>query len=217
MSNPDSFIEEVTEEVRRDRLFALIRRYGWIAVLLVLLLVGGAAYNEWRKSRETAEARALGDALYTALDKGDAEARIAALDAVEAPGRAAALKALLTAAEETAAGERAAAAERLAALSVNTEVPELYRQLAAIKEVSLRGDAQPAETRRYVLEPLAAPGQPFRLLAMEQLALIDVETGEREQAIARLNEILQASELSAGLRQRATQLMVALGGTPDGA
>ena len=33
MSNPDSFIDEVTEEVRRDRLFAVFRKYGWIGVL----------------------------------------------------------------------------------------------------------------------------------------------------------------------------------------
>lgn len=45
MSDTDSFIEEVTEEVRRDRLFGLMRRYGWIAVLAVLLLVGGTAYR----------------------------------------------------------------------------------------------------------------------------------------------------------------------------
>ena len=43
MSNPDSFIEEVTEEVRRDRLFALFRKYGWIGVVLVLAIVGGAS------------------------------------------------------------------------------------------------------------------------------------------------------------------------------
>ena len=35
MSNPDSFIEEVTEEVRRDKLFALFRKYGWIAGCLL--------------------------------------------------------------------------------------------------------------------------------------------------------------------------------------
>ena len=36
MSNPDSFIDEVTEEVRRDRLFAMFRKYGWIGVAIVL-------------------------------------------------------------------------------------------------------------------------------------------------------------------------------------
>ena len=35
LSNHDSFIDEVTEEVRRDRLFAAFRKYGWIGVLLV--------------------------------------------------------------------------------------------------------------------------------------------------------------------------------------
>ena len=48
VSNPDSFIDEVTEEVRRDKLFAFFRRYGWIGVVLALLIVGGAAYSEWQ-------------------------------------------------------------------------------------------------------------------------------------------------------------------------
>ena len=38
MSDTDSFIDEVTEEVKRDRLFAMMKRYGWIAVVIVLLL-----------------------------------------------------------------------------------------------------------------------------------------------------------------------------------
>jgi len=41
LSNPDSFIDEVTEEVRRDRLFRLFRKYGWIGVVIILGLVGG--------------------------------------------------------------------------------------------------------------------------------------------------------------------------------
>ena len=40
MSNPDSFIDEVTEEVRRDKLFALFRKWGWVGVLLVVVIVG---------------------------------------------------------------------------------------------------------------------------------------------------------------------------------
>ena len=66
VSNPDSFISEVTEEVRRDRLYAMFRKYGWIGVVIVLGVVGGAAYTEWTKARAAARAQSFGDALLEA-------------------------------------------------------------------------------------------------------------------------------------------------------
>ena len=86
MSNPDSFIDEVTEEVRRDRLFRAFRRYGWIGVVLVAAIVGGAAFNEWQKASRTATAQALGDGLTAALAAGTPEARAAALDGLKVQG-----------------------------------------------------------------------------------------------------------------------------------
>ena len=55
---------------------------------------------------------------------------------------------------------------------------------------------------------------PLRLLAMEQLALLDVQDGEIEAAIAMLQSILDDAQVSSGLQQRASQVIVALGGTP---
>ena len=60
MSDSDSFIDEVTEEVRRDRFYRNVRRYGWIAVLAVVLLVGGAGWYEWQKAQERQQAQAFG-------------------------------------------------------------------------------------------------------------------------------------------------------------
>ena len=62
MSNQDSFITEVSEEVRKDKLYALMRRYGWIAIALVVLVVGGASVFEWQKAKARAAAEATGDA-----------------------------------------------------------------------------------------------------------------------------------------------------------
>ena len=82
MSDTDSFIEEVTEEVRRDRLFALMRKWGWVGILLVLLIVGGATWNEYRKAQRMNAAQALGDAVVTALQSNDAAGRAEALDQI---------------------------------------------------------------------------------------------------------------------------------------
>ena len=103
MANEDSFINEVTEEVRRDRLFSLFRRYGWIAALVVVLIVGGAAWNEWRRAQARAEAEARGDAVLAALDADAAEARAEAIGnaAVAETGDLSAVLAMLAAGQAT--------------------------------------------------------------------------------------------------------------------
>ena len=78
MSDTDSFIDEVNEEVRRDRFYFMLKRYGWIAVLAVILLVGGAAWNEYQKAQARAEAETLGDAMFAALSAEDTAARASA-------------------------------------------------------------------------------------------------------------------------------------------
>tara|TARA_R100000935_G_C2818166_1_gene158340 strand:- start:58 stop:747 length:690 start_codon:yes stop_codon:yes gene_type:complete len=211
VSNTDTFIDEVTEEVRRDRLFALMRRYGWIAVLAILMLVGGAAWNEWRKAQDQAAAQALGDAVLAALATEDRSARAAALDAIEAPGaQAGSVIALLAAAEE-AADTPEAAATRLLALADRSDVDAVYRNIATLKAVMLPGSGLDAEARRGRLNGLALSGGVLRLLAEEQLALIDLETGNRDAALERLGAIASDAEATMGLRRRVTQVIVALG------
>ena len=214
MSDNDSFIEEVTEEVRRDRLFRLMRRYGWIAILAILLLVGGAAWNEWRKSQAREAAQAFGDSMLAALSESDRAARASALSEIDPPNpEAAAIVDLLTAAE-TAAGDPEAAATRLLEIADRSENGTVYRQIAILKAVTLPGSGLDADTRRQRLEGLVTEGGIVRLLAEEQLALIALETGDRSAAIERLTAIAEDAEATAGLRRRATQVIVALGEDP---
>ncbi|HBM58222.1 MAG TPA: hypothetical protein DD444_03435 [Citreicella sp.] len=216
MSNSDSFIDEVTEEVRRDRLFTAMRRYGWIGVVAVVALVGGAAWREYDAAQDRARAQDFGSALSTALAAEAPAARAEAVQQVTAPdAAAAALRDLLAAAELSAAGDEAAAAALLEQTAANGDLAEIYRDIAAFKAVSGAGDALTPEDRRLRLEAMAVPGKPLRLLAEEQLALLDIEAGETEAAISRLQAIQNDAETTAGLRQRASQLIVALGGTPE--
>lgn len=209
MSNPESFIEEVTEEVRRDKLFALMRKYGWIGIALVVLIVGSAAFYEWQKAQKRAAAEALGDAVLAAMTAEDPAARLAALDAVEIDGEATVLRDLLAAGEDPQG-----AAARLRAVMANPDAAQIYRDLAALKLVISQGSALDAGERMALLGPLAAAGAPFRTLAEEQMALIEVESGDTAAAISRLQALLEDEEASQDLRRRASQLIVALGGMP---
>ncbi len=213
MSETDSFIDEVTEEVRRDKLFALMRRYGWIAVLAVLLLVGGTAYREYVRASENARAQAFGDSILNALENEDASDRVAAMSNIEAPTPAAgAVLDMLIAAEQSQQDEGAAATERLSQAATNGELPEIYRQIASYKSLTRPENTLSSDERRVAFEVMSAPGAPLRLLAEEQLALLDIEAGDTDAAIERLTTILNDQELTPGLRRRASQLIVALGG-----
>jgi hypothetical protein len=215
MSNPDSFIDEVTEEMRRDKLFGYLRRYGWIAVLVVLGIVGGTAWNEYRSAQDRAAAQAAGDALLAALAENDEAARATAMAAVSAQGNAAVITALLTASTQQEAGQAEAAAASLGALAADPATPAIYRDLAAIKAAMLPVGEMPA--RLAALEVLAQPGQPFRLLALEQMAYLTLETGDQTGAVAILRQIAEDAAVTRGLSDRVQTLLIALGEDAAGA
>lgn len=215
MANQDSFIDEVTEEVRRDRLYALMRRYGWIAIAAVILIVGGASLNEWRKASAQAAAEAQGDAIIAALQSDDAEERAAALRALETPESpgAQAMLGLMLAAAETEIDNDAASAEALDAVINDTAIPQVYRDVALLKQVLNGAGEMAPEDRIAALAPIMQPGNPFRLLAIEQRAFAEVEMGDVAAALTSLEGIVADAEVSADLRRRAQQLIVALGGS----
>ena len=217
LANEDSFINEVSEEVRRDKLYALMRKYGWVAVLAVILIVGGATAFEWQKSRAQTAAEAKGDALVAALSLETPQERSEALSAVPvndtAGGRS--IVTLLQAAGSIEADDLDGALAALDALSSDSDAPAIYRDLAILKSAILGAGQTSPEDRIAKLGPLFQPGNPYRLLALEQRALAEVEQGNSDVAIETLTGILADAELTEDLRRRASQLIVALGGALD--
>jgi len=210
VSNPDSFIEEVTEEVRRDKLFAMFRKYGWIGALLVVGIVGGAAWNEYQKAQAMARAEGFGDAMLDALDQGGEAERQAAIAAIPADGTQLALRGLMQASDP--ATDKAVALAGLDALIADAGQPEIYRDLAQLRRVMVASADMPVADRRAALEGISAPGRAFRPLAAEQLAYLLIEEGKTDEAIAALTALMQDQDAPAGLKARAGQVITALGG-----
>lgn len=213
MSNNESFIDEVTEEVRRDRLYGLLRRYGWIGIAAVVAIVGVAAWFEWQRARDTAAAQALGDAMLGALE---AEDRVTALGAVSAAGDAEMLRLMLLAAEQEAVGDVAGARVSYEAVGGMAGLDPLYADLARLKALMLAGDVG-AEERMAGFEALSRPGAPYRMLALEQMALGQIAAGDAAAARETLSAIIENAAVSPGLRSRAEALVEALGAPADGA
>ena len=211
MSEADSFIDEVNEEVRREKLYRSFRKYGWIGILAVILIVGGAAFNEYRKATATAAAQDLGGSILEALEMPGAPARVDALAAIPAEGDMQSVISLLSAAEQMASEDPEAAVAMLTPLASSTEASVAYSDLAALKVVLIGGEAVSPDLRAQLLERLAAPGAPYRPLALEQQVLDLAASGDTEAAIAAAEALLEEPQLTQGLLERVSRLMLALG------
>lgn len=199
MSNTDSFVDEVNEDLRRDRLFALMRRYGWIAIAGVLLLVGGAAYREYRAAQIRTAAQAQGDAMLAAVQDNTPEAWSGVEGVLARFNEAAAL---------AEAGDEAAARSILDQIATTPDLGAEYADLAVLRAAMLGDDAA---ARRTGLSAISAPGAPYRLLALEQIAMIDLETGDTDAAIAGLKALAEDAEIPAPQKRRVDTILTALG------
>ena len=217
MSDTDSFIDEVSEEIRREKLFKTFRKYGWIGVALVVLVVGGTGYREYSRAAEKTASETFGSSVLEALQENDPSARVAQLDTITVPNASGgAMIAMLQAAELASDNEGAGAAAKLEAAAVGGDLDQMYRDILNFKRLTVDEGGIDAGERRMGFEQLATPGNPLRLLAEEQLALLDLTAGDSAAAVNRLSMILEDAELTQGLRQRAGQLMIALGQDPNG-
>jgi len=210
VSESDSFISEVTEEVRRDRLFKTFKKYIWVLVLIVIAIVGGTIYNEVNKSSKEKQARAIGDQMQTAIAASDTEA----LKAVANEDTPAAVLARFQLSSVLAeAGDIEGAVAALTNITGDTDLSKVYTDLAWLKMIMLNGMNMAVEERENILEVLVLETGSYRLLGIEQRALQSIRDGNIDAALEDLARILADETLSQGLRNRAQQLTISLGGT----
>jgi hypothetical protein len=216
VSDTDSFIEEVSEEVRRDRLYNFFRKYAWVGVLTVLIIVGGTAFLEFKKATAKSKAEEVGSAVMKALEGSDEKERAKLLANIEVTNpEVKSIVAMLKAAEETTLQNYAAASKSLKAISEDLSTAQIYRDIAEFKFLLLSHDRIEDSLLLTGFEELASAGNPFRLLAEEQIAILKLKNRENDAAVAKLRSILEDAELTDTIRQRVTQLLISLGIDPS--
>ena len=216
MSDTDSFLQEVSEELRRDKLYRNIRKYGWIAIVLVFIIVGAATYREYMKSQAETEAELFGTSIIDALNQTDSADRISKLQEIIAPGHnSKAIVAMLLSAEAIGNEPTTLEMNGLKDVAESLSIDAHYRDLLNFKILLGSAEIMNVEERVKAYDTLSEPGNPYRLLAEEQMALIELELGNTDNAVKKISQILLDAELTSGLRNRATQMLIALGKDPE--
>ncbi|HEV2747442.1 MAG TPA: tetratricopeptide repeat protein [Allosphingosinicella sp.] len=212
----ETFYREVDEELRRDHLATLVRRYGWAFALgIVLLLAAIAGVIYWRHLQEV-RAGERGErltALFQDIQAGKAKEagpKLEELAREGSPGYRAA--ALLTKADVAVqSGDDAAAAAAFKAVVEDEGLARPYRDLALIRQTAVEFDRLPPATVVERLAPLARAGNPWFGSAGEMVALAHLKQGKPALAAPIFAAIAKDETLPQSMRSRAMQMAGALG------
>jgi hypothetical protein len=209
LSETDSFIQEVTEEVRQDRMFRLWKKYGPYGVAAIVAVVAVSAGLSWMKQREIQQARVTGGA-FLATDIMSVEDQEILIDSIEGPATMIARLRLAAAMAETGEIDAAAALYREVADEAGADLA--YGDLARLQAVRISAASMDAAQAVAELEPLTVEGAPYRVLALELRAVVRLNAGDTDAAHADLNAILADPAATRASVERALALLLSSGG-----
>ncbi|WP_421853304.1 tetratricopeptide repeat protein [Oricola sp.] len=220
----DSFIREVEEELRSDRLRNLWERFGILiiaaAVAVVLVTAGYQGYNYYTQNR----ASASGDRFLAALNdarEGDTEAALSALQALEREGHGAypVLARMRAATLLQQQGDADGAVAAFDAVAAETSAPDVIRDMARLRAAYILLDTGGRADVAQRAEPLAADNNPVRHSAREVLGLAAWKEGRLSDARILFQQIVDDTAAPRNIVQRASmmlELITASGGVAEG-
>jgi hypothetical protein len=203
--------QEVDEEVRRERLEQLWKRYGNVIIaggIVILAGIGGWRGYEYWEQRKAAEAGAAFEAASTLADEGkhsEAEAAFAKLATEGTTGYR--VLARFREAAQLGLHDPKAAVAAYDALAADASLGRPMQDLAAVRAGLMLVDSAPYEELRTRLEPLTAADRPFRHSARELLALAAWRGGDGGAARRWIDAVVTDPETPSGIRNRVDVLM----------
>jgi len=214
LSETDSFIHEVTEEVRQDRMFRLWKKYGPYVVAAIIAVVAVSAGLNWMKHREIQLTRVTGGAfLATEITSvEDQEVLIGSID-----GPATVIARLRLAAAKAGAGDTDAAAALYREIADEAGIDPAYGDLARLQAVRIGAASMDTAQAVAELDPLTAEGAPYQVLALELRAVVRLNAGDVDAAHADLNAIIANPAATRASSERALALLLSSGGELPGA
>ena len=212
----EAFLREVDDAVRASDLTSIWKRYGrwiWAAVVAGLLAFGGwIVYHNQQQAAADRQSEEFVDAMdkLRAGQEKEARAKLAILAKADQPGYRA-MAQIVEANLLGEAGDTKKAVALYAKVAGDDSLPQTFRDLALIRQVSAEFDSLPPQTVVDRLKPLATPGHAWFGSAGELTALAYVKMGKDNLAGPIFAQIAKQDGLPESLRSRAQQMAGALG------
>lgn len=212
----DPLLQEIDDELRHDRFAKLWQRYGnWLigaALLIVVAVAGHQGWKSYQKSQSELASIRYADAIKLATASNVASAEKAFADIVaSAPSGYAMLARFREAALAAQQGDTARAADLYRRLAADGTLDQAYRDLALLLAVFAAADSAEPKALRAEIAGLGLPNSPWRFLARELSALLDLRAGERESAREELRRLAEDPTAPATIRARAAEIASQLG------
>ncbi|HUN42628.1 MAG TPA: tetratricopeptide repeat protein [Acetobacteraceae bacterium] len=216
---PDIF-DEISEDLRAERAQRLLKRYAPLLIAAVVLIVaatGGWEIWRWRQSKEdmAASQHYLAAMTMESLPSAaaDGKALIAQYDAIarNSPEGYRTLARLQAAALDARNGDGRQALALWNAVATDDSADPLLRDLANLLWCQHQIDTGDPGLLAGRLRALAEPGNPWRPLAEEQLAMLDLRAGKTAEAKTTLTRLAEDVTAPDGVRKRAAALLEQLG------
>jgi hypothetical protein len=216
---PDIF-DEVSEDLRAEQAQLLLKRYAPLiiaAAVVVIAAAGGWEVWRWRQAKQDMAASqhyltamTLASLPSAAADHKAMVAQYAAI-AKDSPEGYRTLARLQAAALDAQAGDEPAALALWNAVATDESADPLLRDLANLLWCQHQIDSADPGVLAGRLKALADPGNPWRPLAQEQLAMLDLRQGKTATAKTALTGLAQDITAPDGVRKRAAALLAQLG------
>lgn len=210
------FLREVDDAVREGDFVNFWKKYGRILLAVVITgLIAFAIYIFWQ-NRQQAAADAQSEAYIAAIDAfqaGDEKGGRAAMEKLvdaDQPGYRA-MAQIILANIDADTGNAKKAAEAYARIAADDSLPQAFRDMALIRQVTAEFDSMKPEQVLAKLKPLAQPGHPWFGSAGELTAMAYLKMGKEDVAGPIFAQIAGQEDLPPNLRARATQMAGALG------
>ncbi len=207
--------KEVDEDLRRDNLEKLWKKYGLQVIGLAAAVVLGVAGVQGWQAYDLDQRSKFSDRYGAARELAQGGETTAGLDAMidlsEASGDSyAGLAAFEEARLRVESGDTGGAIAVWDRIAEGSRLGPGFKEAATLFSILHQIDSGDPAALRARLQPLAADSQPFRSTARELLALIAIGEGDTAAARDLYTKISDDREAPAGLRQRATQMLAAL-------